>query len=277
MDDIPHPFYVHLNFAITSIRNIHWFAPVVVVLIESIYVFYIAPSNGVTETPFGVFLVSFGVTLTLLFLVVYLLIMTRKPHHHEPHATEEEKKEAYDVAIEAEANNWNCYDVDKRVRYCAVCKHYMTRRTYHCKECGVCTEFKDHHCDYFGFCIGKHNLALFYAFFLTLTALCIYGFVCFGHLLSRFEYTGFSPLFALKILGLIYILSALGMGIFLSYYFMKKAFTILAKGCTQFEYMLEGRVSVKLVKLFSFHHLTWWEIINIFFFEFTDLDEQANG
>ena len=57
--------------------------------------------------------------------------------------------------------------------WCNICElpRYKTAKTYHCRICDLCCEEWDHHCPWFGKCIGRGNIVCFHgflAFFLVL-------------------------------------------------------------------------------------------------------------
>ncbi|EDR24722.1 palmitoyltransferase ZDHHC15, putative, partial [Entamoeba dispar SAW760] len=246
MEDIPHPYYSHLNLSLPSFGRFHFFAPCIACLIYTIYFFWIVPSCLVDQSHFGHFLVNLGFYLLILFLFVYFAILYAKPHIIPPYASLDEKQDAVARANEAFLNNWHCYDVNYPIRYCYVCKCFIPQRCFHCSQCGYCIELKDHHCDYFGFCIGRHNLLLFYFFFLTLITLCLYGFVCFFHLCYIVGFDTFTPLRIFKLIGLLHILACLFLGLVLSFYFLHNSLSLLIHRKTQFELLLEHRISLKL-------------------------------
>ena len=48
--------------------------------------------------------------------------------------------------------------------YCIKCDHLiLVSDTEHCMDCDICVTGYDHHCAFFGKCIGKGNLCCFYA------------------------------------------------------------------------------------------------------------------
>ena len=50
---------------------------------------------------------------------------------------------------------------------------YVNREklTFHCEECHICIEGRDHHCAWCGKCIGKRNLISFYIWLFSLMGL----------------------------------------------------------------------------------------------------------
>lgn len=61
-------------------------------------------------------------------------------------------------------------------RVCKKCGAEKTRDTHHCRDCDVCIKGYDHHCPWVSKCIGKGNLAQFYAF-VTITPVYIILFM----------------------------------------------------------------------------------------------------
>ncbi|KAH8280564.1 hypothetical protein KR018_009935 [Drosophila ironensis] len=50
------------------------------------------------------------------------------------------------------------------VRYCNICILLKPDRAYHCRECGVCTLKRDHHCPWILNCVHFHNTKFFVLF-----------------------------------------------------------------------------------------------------------------
>lgn len=192
MDSIPHPFYSHMNMATTSMHSFHFIIPLFVLLVWLVYWLYIVPLYDMTATTMGYALVQIGKVLVSVTLVSYILLLIQKPRIKEPMAEDGEKSKAIARAQEAAENNWHCYDIDYPIRYCWYCKKFIPHRCFHCAECGECVELKDHHCDFFGFCIGRHNILFFALFFCSLFVASLYGIVCFFHFLT---YSGVCTLY----------------------------------------------------------------------------------
>lgn len=60
-----------------------------------------------------------------------------------------------------------------KFRFCSICKMYVNKEklTFHCDECHICIEGRDHHCAWCGKCIGKRNLISFYIWLFSLMGL----------------------------------------------------------------------------------------------------------
>ena len=60
-----------------------------------------------------------------------------------------------------------------KFRFCNICKMYVNKEklTFHCEECHICIEGRDHHCAWCGKCIGKRNLISFYIWLFSLMGL----------------------------------------------------------------------------------------------------------
>lgn len=58
--------------------------------------------------------------------------------------------------------------------FCKVCLHNQPIRTKHCKTCNICVLTFDHHCFWFGNCVGEKNRPYFY---LSLVFFSIQGLV----------------------------------------------------------------------------------------------------
>lgn len=53
---------------------------------------------------------------------------------------------------------------DGRYRYCTKCRCWKPDRTHHCSVCDKCILKMDHHCPWFGICIGYKNYRFFVQF-----------------------------------------------------------------------------------------------------------------
>ena len=62
-----------------------------------------------------------------------------------------------------------------KFKFCNICKMYVNKekQTFHCEECHICIEGRDHHCAWCGKCIGKRNLVSFYIWLFSLLGLII--------------------------------------------------------------------------------------------------------
>jgi len=62
-----------------------------------------------------------------------------------------------------------------KFKFCNICKMYVNKEklTFHCEECHICIEGRDHHCAWCGKCIGKRNLVSFYIWLFSLIGLII--------------------------------------------------------------------------------------------------------
>jgi hypothetical protein len=60
-----------------------------------------------------------------------------------------------------------------KYKFCNICKMYVNKEklTFHCEECHICIEGRDHHCAWCGKCIGKRNLCSFYIWLFSLVGL----------------------------------------------------------------------------------------------------------
>lgn len=62
--------------------------------------------------------------------------------------------------------------------YCSECDCWRERDTFHCEECEVCIKKYDHHCIFFGKCIGGGNIVAFYTTLaLVVVVFCMFGFI----------------------------------------------------------------------------------------------------
>ena len=54
-------------------------------------------------------------------------------------------------------------------QWCKICHTPKLHEleTYHCEDCDRCIEWYDHHCPWFGKCIGKNTIYTFYIFIAT--------------------------------------------------------------------------------------------------------------
>jgi hypothetical protein len=61
------------------------------------------------------------------------------------------------------------------MRYCCTCKIYKpSYQVTHCRECNACVRRMDHHCKWFGTCVGLRN----YGYFLLFTfSSALYSFI----------------------------------------------------------------------------------------------------
>ncbi|WOG89240.1 hypothetical protein DCAR_0208477 [Daucus carota subsp. sativus] len=69
-------------------------------------------------------------------------------------------------------------DIPVKVKSCDTCMLYRPLRTSHCSICDNCIERCDHHCPYFGQCIGLRNYKFYFMFLCsaTLLHLCVFSF-----------------------------------------------------------------------------------------------------
>ena len=61
--------------------------------------------------------------------------------------------------------------------FCSRCRLYKYYSTRHCSICQKCIRGYDHHCKYFGKCIGRRNVVLFYGFFVFFCACFILSII----------------------------------------------------------------------------------------------------
>ena len=61
-----------------------------------------------------------------------------------------------------------------KMKTCFSCNIVRPLRTSHCHVCNRCVLRFDHHCVWFGKCIGEYNYALFLWFLVLTTSLCWY-------------------------------------------------------------------------------------------------------
>ena len=54
---------------------------------------------------------------------------------------------------------------------------YRPPRASHCRICDVCVERLDHHCDWLGLCIGKHNYPSFVGYLIGLSFILLFFLV----------------------------------------------------------------------------------------------------
>lgn len=59
-------------------------------------------------------------------------------------------------------------------RFCRVCRVIQPLRSKHCLSCKRCIHVFDHHCPYFGVCIGERNHGFFFLFLLSTSIMAIY-------------------------------------------------------------------------------------------------------
>lgn len=63
-------------------------------------------------------------------------------------------------------------------RFCSFCECFSPPRSWHCETCKTCILKRDHHCHFFGCCVGYFNFRYFYLFVMyvmlsTIYALCV--------------------------------------------------------------------------------------------------------
>ena len=71
-------------------------------------------------------------------------------------------------------------NLPKDKSWCGKCLIVQDKiQDYHCSECGICCEGLDHHCVFFGKCIGKGNIWPFYGTIglLLANAIAVYGVI----------------------------------------------------------------------------------------------------
>lgn len=91
-----------------------------------------------------------------------------------------------------------------RYRFCQKCKVWKPDRCHHCSACNKCILRMDHHCPWFGECIGFKNYKFFvqfliYSTFFTMLVTIVTGWADYGFLVSEkipTKYFSFHILFA---------------------------------------------------------------------------------
>lgn len=64
-------------------------------------------------------------------------------------------------------------DVNYEERYCLQCNLFRIDRMVHCRECDTCVMDMDHHCVWFGNCIGRNNIRHFHMYLYTLVVVIL--------------------------------------------------------------------------------------------------------
>ncbi|OIR58662.1 MAG: zf-DHHC-domain-containing protein [Amphiamblys sp. WSBS2006] len=72
-----------------------------------------------------------------------------------------------------------------RLKHCSTCNIFRPPKTVHCSECDCCVEMFDHHCDFFGNCIGKRNASKFCLFLFLAVVLCFLALAVVAIVLSE--------------------------------------------------------------------------------------------
>ena len=86
-----------------------------------------------------------------------------------------------------------------RLKFCTTCNIYRPPRTVHCRTCDNCVQKFDHHCPWFGNCIGLRNYRSFCTFVVSVSALLAWTstmalFVLFDHWGNpQYDYPGKLP------------------------------------------------------------------------------------
>ena len=79
----------------------------------------------------------------LFFSICYFLLMVVNP------------------GIPSEKKHYDINDLNSNYRQCKICNCIYHKNDFknviHCKECGICIEGLDHHCNFAAKCIGRHN------------------------------------------------------------------------------------------------------------------------
>lgn len=255
-----HPYYPRLNIKQHQFKPIHWLAPILSLPIYLLYIFYFIPYFELTS-PLCEKMKIINTTLLVIFLSIYIILLTKKPSTIVVDATSEERASAIKRAEHAHSQDCHCYDIDSKIRYCYHCKKFVSIRTFHCAECNCCVDMKDHHCDFFGFCIGKHNLMLFYLFFISLFILSISAFFTYIILFFHINYRIITIVRVFKFVLLLNLSVTFFFGMVVAVYFMKMAITFAKKGITQFEEYVDRKVSlhnpqIRIRRLNIFERLT---------------------
>ncbi|KMV65671.1 hypothetical protein M970_081460 [Encephalitozoon cuniculi EcunIII-L] len=85
-------------------------------------------------------------------------------------------------------------------KYCLECNLFRIAGMSHCRECDRCVLDMDHHCVWFGNCIGRNNIRHFHIYLYTLVAVILMNAALFYSLLAMYPGQGTFPTLALRIL-----------------------------------------------------------------------------
>ena len=187
MEDTRHPFYTSLNLDLPKFKRFDYILPMVVIGLSTLYYVYLIPTFELTQDIIGYSLSRLIFITISFYFLVYVILLYKKPslHYVNNDCNDDDSKQAIQRSKYAYENDCHCYDVDYPKRYCYLCQKFVSQRTFHCKECQCCIELKDHHCDFFGFCVGRHNMLLFIVHFIVLIVLCIMSILAFIHFLFK--------------------------------------------------------------------------------------------
>lgn len=78
--------------------------------------------------------------------------------------------------------------VDGSFRVCGRCRVWKPDRAHHCRLCDECVLRMDHHCPWFGICIGNHNLRVFVQFVGWTVVYCAVVAPCGWDAVKRYVY-----------------------------------------------------------------------------------------
>ena len=102
----------------------------------------------------------------LFFSICYFLLMVVNP------------------GIPSEKKHYDINDLNSNYRQCKICNCIYHKDDFknvnHCKDCGICIEGSDHHCNFAAKCIGRHNK---YIYKLWIASSVFFVFIIFFYLI----------------------------------------------------------------------------------------------
>ena len=88
---------------------------------------------------------------------------------HRKHSSAAAIAQTDDAFKRASAVSQDCQDPNQ-ARFCSKCQAPKPEDAHHCRACGRCVLFMDHHCPFTFNCVGKENFTYFYMFLAHVSA-----------------------------------------------------------------------------------------------------------
>eukprot|EP00446_Apocalathium_sp_SHHI-4_P003149 CAMPEP_0177188560 /NCGR_PEP_ID=MMETSP0367-20130122/19793_1 /TAXON_ID=447022 ORGANISM="Scrippsiella hangoei-like, Strain SHHI-4" /NCGR_SAMPLE_ID=MMETSP0367 /ASSEMBLY_ACC=CAM_ASM_000362 /LENGTH=568 /DNA_ID=CAMNT_0018636025 /DNA_START=76 /DNA_END=1782 /DNA_ORIENTATION=+ len=135
---------------------------VCLVTLSTLYFGWVNPTNLRHHS--RIEMVAFCTEVALL-MWSYLTAVLRGPGF-VPSGWEPSKKEVRDLLATSDPRPFMEVEPVAKdlLQFCEICRCFKPPRAHHCKECGRCVLWMDHHCPWTGTCIGHDNMPAFVLF-----------------------------------------------------------------------------------------------------------------